>query len=1260
MKYLLISIVAFFSWASLYGDSYERLYADRDRSPRVEILHDHENGQLRLKLRSRGLFSRVRTADFPLNTWRDQEQSIGQIITQIEEAGYSTELQNEVRQRLSLLSYRGQPECRVVHVDLIDPIIAEGGLGAILEIIGENARHLRLPSSIRESIYLSEVQVDDGRQWYRLYVNIDDQGTPQSVSLSTDTGDFLDFSLRRERNFVHLVSPQGRRLLTLETKIDNIRDNFLSIEVLTPRYTGSSLQNQTRERVSLIRSEGHWVTAQSPEEEKDMTYLWSNELDELQASFGPEVLLFEREFIDCMNYKMSQSLSQSGTGLHRNCRSLIEAEIRVRNYLEGAELGDDRAAQNELRQCFYGRNQMQRVGIGDDTHYDWAHPIALNEINSCLAEFDHGQQIEQRIEQIKERSEVLALAGFGLRFENIDMGLLREIPCQDSRSRECHERIDEQVYFAALNQVIDNFRGNGDECSQSLDCLRTLWIESLEHSSCLEGRIPSRLATPQELLRSSLTAREQCQVLAEREIKISELLESLESELSAFFPHPEQSDFATNHLRTFLGERLEGLDQSQFEHEKDYLVREAKGVIASLYYDLLTNSAFPSHGQYQVPTVDLVISSENLENTPLEGRRRFNQAIAVELGGWASEFDSEQGRAVFFANYLDRRLPGSTPRAHAERLRFLLNRHALKAHGELTLDLLNLAGEEHERELDSLGRRVDDCLEREQMVNTCLQEQRSQFLTLWHKAELERLVESGYLSEASGKIQALSPLADLAQCLDRYHSSEGSAESWHNLCATLSWSDVLTRSFHLSLNQHQPFLSDVGARAHRDQYLQCVSRASYNLSTAGHEALLGFLSEGEESQLTAFFVNSVDPRSTHYSERRERALLISRELMANEIDFFEIRSQLVQCAQESRDRLSRLIRDRLVEVRPEVWGDLDHLPQEEFQRVLGTLVDHELIELILEMRQRHDEHRFSLFTSLLDVPMTPELTMDSIAQSTRMISIALARGFVFDQQRLFNEAVIFREELKEALRWINQEETTLRLRELEAFFSSSQLADLLATAELSEQVHLSLKSTIDRMEQTEKMDFAQRTRNRAHHRLSRAERDEWDGIESRYNQLREIVRVMTTSYDFRRIIHQGNQQGRQLLELVKENVLLPRLLGQEPSAQAMELIQQQLAELIIADRTPGGFGERFVSVFAQAQLDEDKASRWGITLYLFHNDSDFEWESLRETEAGQQAINYYLRQILLPQMMGRRLTRYEENLRFREFQRYVGRAQSQN
>lgn len=384
--------------------------------------------------------------------------------------------------------------------------------------------------------------------------------------------------------------------------------------------------------------------------------------------------------------------------------------------------------------------------------------------------------------------------------------------------------------------------------------------------------------------------------------------------------------------------------------------------------------------------------------------------------------------------------------------------------------------------------------------------------------------------------------------------------------------------------------------------------------------------------------------------------------MALKSDKFEplwLEQEIDKCLQ-AVDQLSlQAIRESFIQNSPYFQNRQTNRVGETDAQVMRSLLDNETIQLVLEMREHQESFSFKTILDPRERLMTREFTIDTLSRSAEVISQYLGQGFVFDRNLLKTELVIFRSELNEALRWMNSQEEPVAMKELGDFFKSSELANILATAEISSQVQSRFLSFINQMEINDLADFNRRVGHRPDYRLSQAQKDEKQRLLDKYKNLRELTREMTSSYDFRRIVMQDPRKGEELLELIKLTSVLPQISGQEVSPAARSQIWRKIGELIIDDKTPGGFAERFVAEIAQNYLDQERESKWRITRWLFYNDGDFKWDSLRSTAAGRKALNYYSRYLLLPKVLDLPMSPYLKNLREQEFKRYLERAQSE-
>lgn len=386
---------------------------------------------------------------------------------------------------------------------------------------------------------------------------------------------------------------------------------------------------------------------------------------------------------------------------------------------------------------------------------------------------------------------------------------------------------------------------------------------------------------------------------------------------------------------------------------------------------------------------------------------------------------------------------------------------------------------------------------------------------------------------------------------------------------------------------------------------------------------------------------------------RQDALQIHRYISALE-NYPEFRGEwmkehLNSCLDQTQDMINVALRESFLQLSDHYYNDQVNSQGETDVQVLRHILDDELIELVLELRdQRGGDH------------VSSDFTFEALSRAQQVISQKLAQGFIFDRDALKTELIIFRDQLKEGLRWMNMSQQDVTINELASFFESSKLADMMAYAEISSMVHERFSNFLLDMKDKELSAFEHQVGHRPDWRLSDEEKKVKQDIIKRYDRLNELAHEMTSSYDFRRIVHQNSSKGRELLSLLKQHFLLAQITGREVGPQAYERTWQLMGELIIEDKTPGGFAERFVSEMAQSHLDQQKEKKWRITRALFYDDEDFEWDELRKTASGRRALSYYARYLLFPKVMGRELSGYLEKLRRSEFERYLSRAQDEN
>ncbi|GAB4016987.1 MAG: hypothetical protein Fur0010_17260 [Bdellovibrio sp.] len=370
--------------------------------------------------------------------------------------------------------------------------------------------------------------------------------------------------------------------------------------------------------------------------------------------------------------------------------------------------------------------------------------------------------------------------------------------------------------------------------------------------------------------------------------------------------------------------------------------------------------------------------------------------------------------------------------------------------------------------------------------------------------------------------------------------------------------------------------------------------------------------------------------------------------------------KMKDCRERSDEAMFTSFREFIVSKIPVLYTNAENKRAQD--EVMKSFFDFELLDLIL----KYTKHHAGRFDSRSDSApigqrlVTTELSLRALSNFVGIMGDYLGKGYFFDPAQMKTELVVFQGELKDFLEWALTQSKQPTIDEFKEFFRESKLADHLAIAVLSEQVRNQFGTFIENMKQSELDAFLVSKGKRAYGQLSNADKLEFQKIQNKYTELVNLSIQMTSSYDFRRIIRPQGQKGEKLINDIKQMYLLPKLLGLTPRPQSVQEIQKQIGAFILADNTDGGFTERFVAQMAQQTLDEDSKSHWGITKWLFYDDGDFDWNKLRNTKSGREAINYYGRYILLPKILGQSLSSQVEALRHERFKKLVLKAQSEN
>lgn len=575
----------------------------------------------------------------------------------------------------------------------------------------------------------------------------------------------------------------------------------------------------------------------------------------------------------------------------------------------------------------------------------------------------------------------------------------------------------------------------------------------------------------------------------------------------------------------------------------------------------------------------------------------------------------------------------------------------------------------------------------DQLALNCRKKLLAQEMFLKEKRDLEQIISEHFSLTGSEANKLMSPVWYMKRCKDEIKVSESSQEDYLarvQTCLDLAKMDTYELLMFELIKKNESLMTSQNKEAPTLSSRFCLQNIFLKMSGESGESRLKELVSAH-GEATRGRGSSIYELQRQRLQSRYRRPLLSRlfpgehlahadadqdaQLLQNYIkamqDHPELRGnwmtkQLNSCLEKTQESIYTALRESFIQHSEHFRAREENAQGETDVQVIRYILDDELIELILEMKDQRAGSSTSYGIDELSPGVTSEFTFDALSRAQQVISKKLAKGFIFDRDKLKTELIIFRDQLKQGLRWMNQSSQDVSINELAKFFEASQLADVLAYAEISSMVFDRFSDFLKEMKDSEMQNFQHQIGHRPLWRLSKEEKQIRSEILERYRKLEKLAHEMTSSYDFRRIIHQNDSKGRELLNILKRHFLLAQVTGREVSPEAFDKIWELMGELIIEDKTPGGFAERFVGEMAQSHLNQQKESKWAVTKALFYDDDDFDWDQLRKTSSGRRALNYYTRYLLWPRVMGRELSRYSKKLRRSEFERYLSEAQDEN
>ncbi|OUR96261.1 hypothetical protein A9Q84_07845 [Halobacteriovorax marinus] len=554
------------------------------------------------------------------------------------------------------------------------------------------------------------------------------------------------------------------------------------------------------------------------------------------------------------------------------------------------------------------------------------------------------------------------------------------------------------------------------------------------------------------------------------------------------------------------------------------------------------------------------------------------------------------------------------------------------------------------------------------------------------KKVLESLVSANFPLSSNEANNALAPVFYLEECLKEqpiYSSDAAKFQKKLDACYLVAKLDVSINLSELKIEQNQKVITSVGGVD-----VEVVSRYCYNsffLFMAGDvgksnlskvlkdqfkgalgdpgktDGLIEMLQKSHRRSGTGSILEHLETYVGTRSTRRKINTLLEIVSKVDKFDEEYFDKHLNKCNENVDSMIYSGLRGFILKNIPASFS-LDQNSKGETNRdILRRVFDEDLLKEILSLtHKRPNSVTNNSSTKPSELVVTGELSVETLANLIKLIGKYISKGLFFDQDKMKTELVVFRSELKRALKWLNTTDKAVTLSDLQDFFKSTKLADILAYATVAENVSDRFSNFIYTQELSEKAKLRKKFGYKSRSKQSRSQRKEWDRMIEKFSKMRKEVKEMTTSYDFRRLFRDGSEKTRIKLDKIKENYLLPLITKGRATEKSKQEVMAIVADLILKDNAKGGFAERFTGTVAGEFLKNDEDSHWAITKYFFYDDKDFDWQALKKTKSGAKAIDYYSENILLPKILGQRVSNYTKVSRLSYFKKLLKKAQNEN
>jgi len=1312
-KQLFIIILAtLWSQVVLSADSndWQDLATFKHESQEVTFKYSPSELKIKMKADKGGYFSKEYRDLFSVGTKESLNSALQNIQDFLLEKRFSAEFYPKIEMRLSQFHNLSVAECQALHMPLAQPLSQNSLEGLIHEVQRLDAA-MRAPAQSVQSIKIREIELDGEK--VDLHLSLDSQDSPTSVGLVKTTGNFKSLKLSSDGKTYSLYNAKDEWVIdiSLASNVDEQKDSQ-NIKIKLTRPSSWPSLTEIDQEMLILNSEGEsWHSSFGIEGVGPETFQFDVETIFHEYGVAPDSFEYSRDFKQwyesCKIYESQLQLISVDQSYF--CQELTPVQISYFNALSALN-GDvaKKAFRERYRSCLREENVLdddghkfvippkpveQMVFIGgackEKTMLPYSRDVIVSTLlqDSLVREYLNSDDLKEQFSNtIHEKAFAFCTS--------------QEHPLE---SKECKMKINKTknkfLMKAKVSRLIDQSKSEIDFESLKADSLDS-WSSCQKNSSlkyCSEVlliELSHVLSQSAEFnfqnshdFRISLNQFEDWrasfesdfQSCLEKELKESQGIEQLMSHYELTFEDCRERA-SLNLYPKWYREHLSDVF-SRFSESRPLLWKEFIETAVDELQEMLNNGEFAYKAQLEERLPEIILShiAEGMSSY-LKSHIKTDVLSPTQLKHLKEIYghspDQEVKWKEFFKVSLQDRSESET--------KTLLNDFFLNLK-KSELRSVSDNSDINENDKIFINESVNKCLDVSpnktqsnlgNLSNNCRKEIFAQELVFTAKKYFEKMVS--YYFPLTGEVanKILSPVWYMNRCKDDLPRSGLSHEEYLarvEVCIDLAKMDIYELVMTELIAKNQSLMSAKGETLAMAHVNSCLPKIFLDMEEQANDSelkriILGEADEKDTRKLSLYelqqqrfktpfrtpFLSRMFAEEHMGGSQSRLTAIRMRNYIAAMQDKPEFRKEWMQnklnsCLDETQQMINNALRESFIQHSDHYRYTVVNSQGETDVEVLRHILDDELIELVLEMKDQRGGSQVS-----------PEITFEALSRAQQVISQKLAQGFIFDRDALKIELIIFKSQLKDGLRWMNASVQDVSINELGSFFESSELANILAYAEMSSMVYDRFSSFLLDMKDKELSAFEYQVGHRPDSRLSEAEKKAKSEILDRFERLESLAYEMTSSYDFRRITQQNASKGRELLSVLKEHFLIAQITGREARPWSYERAWELMGELIIEDRTPGGFAERFVGEMAQSHLDQRKDNKWGLTKFVFYEDEDFDWDELRKTSSGRKALNYYTRYILLPKVMGREVSGYLEKLRRSEFERYLARAQEEN